>query len=359
MIYSTKYLPLFFISVFLVGCEEPKIIEEAPMRSVRYVEIVSADASRIRTFTGVSQSTQETSLSFKVGGTITELSVSVGEKLSKGQKVARLDSSTYSLQLQQSQADLARAQAEQRNAASAYERVKGLYENRSASKNELDTARAGAESARAQVAASSRSVELARLNMAYTTLSAKEDCTVVSTAVNEGENISAGQQVAVVSCGEGLEVNVSVPESLIGSIQEGLSVSTRFAATNGQAYAGTVTEVGIAATGTTFPVTINLEDPQNLRSGMAAQVDFQFDTVASLPVVPSAAVSEDQGGRFIYLLEPNDDDQTGTVKRQNIKIGELNSRGLEVSEGVSAGDLVITAGVSKIRDGLIVKVTPQ
>ena len=342
----------------MIACEQQQPVQEAPSRTVKTITVEAVDDSRTRSFTGVSKSAQEAKLSFKVSGTLTALNVAVGDNLAKNQTIATLDATTFQLQLQQSQADLARTQAEERNANAAYQRVKGLYENQSASRNELDTARASAESAKAQVSAVARAVELARLNQSYTVLKAKEACSVASTSADVGENVNAGQEIVRVNCGETLNIDVSVPESLIAAFKPGMKGNIRFNALPDQRFQGEVNEVGIAASGTAFAVTVNIASTEGLRSGMAAQVDFEFDNLQTLPVVPTASVSEDEQGRFVYLLMPGESADHGLVKRQTVEIGELTAKGIEIVDGIQPGDKLITAGISVIRDGLVVKDTP-
>ena len=345
-----------FLSIGLLqGCEQEEVVSEPPLRTVRFVEVQAAEDSRVRTFTGVSRSAQEAKLSFKVSGTLTELDVAVGDQIEKGQTIARLDASTYQLQQQQAAADLTRAQAEERNANANYQRVRGLYENNSTSRTELDTARAAFESTKALVSASARAVELARLNVSYTRLIAKEDCSVATTSVEVGENIQAGQEVVLINCGESLNIDISVPESLISSFSPGMSAKVDFDAIPDQSFEGKVVEVGISATGTTFPITINLDSVENLRSGLAAQVEFEFELKETVPVIPVVAVSEDQTDRFVYLLTDGDEAGTGVVKRQTVAVGELTTNGIEIREGIQQGDRVIVAGISVIRDGMLVK----
>ena len=357
---TLKIIPVVALCAgLLTACEQEVQEQPAPLRTVRTMTVEAVGASRVRSFTGVSKSTQEAKLSFKVSGTLTALNVAVGDSIDKGETIATLDPSTFQLQVQQSQADLSRSKAEERNAKANYKRVKGLYENESASRNDLDSARAGAESATAAVNALGRAVQLAQLNLSYTTLKAKDQCSVASTDADVGENINAGQQIVVVNCGESLDVEISVPENLIAEFQPGMTGDIRFNSIGDQVYKGEVTEVSIAASGTTFPVTIRVVDPANLRSGLAAQVGFEFDNQERLPVLPTSAVSEDQNGRFVYLLLSDADAQLqpgqGLIKRQTVSIGELIEGGIEVSAGIKPGDKVVTAGVSVIRDGLVVK----
>ena len=125
---------------------------------------------QVRSFSGVSKSEQEASLSFKVSGTLRALHAAVGEALEPGQVIAELDPAQFELQAQQAQADLTRAMAEQRNAQSAYQRLRGLYENQNAAKHDLDTARAASEAAEALVNVARRALDIARLNVSYTCL---------------------------------------------------------------------------------------------------------------------------------------------------------------------------------------------
>lgn len=353
-----KKLSTINISIALVllvtACDKAEEQTEPELRSVRYVE-VTAGADRVRTFTGVSKSEQEAKLSFKVSGTLINLAVAVGDSIEPDQLIAELDASSYQLQQQQAQADLTRASAEQRNAAAAYKRTRELYENENASKNDLDSARTGFESSQALVSAAQRAVDLTRLNVSYTKLVSNESCSVASTSADAGENVQVGQEIVRVNCGEQLEVEVSVPENLIASFSPGTPATIEFDSVPGQSYSGEVTEVGVAATGTTFPVSVRVNDSQDLRAGLAAQVGFTFASESSSPVVPVTAVSEDQDGRYVFLLTPGESDAIGIIKRQEVAIGNIVADGIEVTNGVNPGDKVVTAGVTVIRDGLEVK----
>ena len=340
----------------LAGCGEEEPVPEFPLRTVRHVTVTPEPGRRIRSFSGVSRAAQQASLSFKVAGTISVLDAPVGGSVRKGQIIAGLDPSGFRLQLQQAEAELLRAEAERRNAAVNYERIKGLYENRSASRTELDAARAASESTNALVSAAARAVELARLNLSYTSLGVRQDCSVVDVVADVGENVSAGQPVVEVNCGERLEIAITVPETLIAHFSPGLSGEITFDSLPGRIFPGVVSEVGVAADGTAFPVTVRMEGTGEVRSGLAAQVDFAFDRGESTTILPAVSVAEDEQGRFVYTLVDGDEAGVGVIRRRPVEVGELTSRGLEVISGVSPGDRVVTAGISVIRDGMKVRV---
>jgi RND family efflux transporter MFP subunit len=343
---------------FLVvsACDRAAPPEEPRPRPVRFITVSDDSGARDRSFSGTSKSVRESRLSFKVPGTVTEVPVQNGQRLNAGDLIARLDPATYSLQVQQAQASLVEAQANQRNAAAAYERTKGLYANDNASRNDLDAARAHAEAADAQVRSVTKALEIARLNESYTRLRADTDCSIASLDIEVNENVAAGQQVAAVSCGDVFEVEIDVPESLIANIDEYTPVQITFGAIPGTTFNGEVTEVAVAAVGSTatFPVVVRIaEEHPALRSGLAADVTFQFDTLAATGsvVLPVAAMVRDPAGTFVYVALPTEVPGQAEIARKQVSLGELTQSGIEILDGLKAGDRVVTAGLSVIRDG--------
>ena len=165
----------------------------------------------------------------------------------------------------------------------------------------------------------------------------------------------------MLTAGSRPQVNVAVPESLIAEIERGDDVTVTFDALPGRTFPARVTEVGVAAVdlGATFPVSVQLrEETADVRSGMAADVAFTFgaDDERERYWVPPQAVAEDRDGRFVFIVEPTEAAQA-VVRRKSVTVGEITGQGLEVLTGLTDGDRVVTAGVSQIHDGMVVKLT--
>jgi RND family efflux transporter MFP subunit len=358
--------PLSFTLVCLLvaalqGCgrgDEPPRRE--PVRPVRYVRVAPTPAAEVRTFAGISKAAREFSLSFRVGGTIAFIGVAVGDSLQPGQPIARLDPTDFQLNLRKAEAALASAEAETRNAAANFERMRALYENRNASRNDLDAARAAYESSQASVRALHQQAALARRQLDYTRLNAPGACAVAQVPVEVNENVDPGQAVAVISCGSHLEVKVAVAEGVIARIREQAQATATFDVIPAEAFAAVVTEVGVAAVGgdTTFPVTVRLETADSrIRPGMAAAVSFHLEGAAGAAgriFLPPAAVGEDEKGRFVFTLERLAGG-FGIAHRRSVEVGPIGAAGLEIVAGLSPDELVVTAGVSRIQEGLKVK----
>ncbi|MGI9221019.1 MAG: efflux RND transporter periplasmic adaptor subunit [Woeseiaceae bacterium] len=339
----------------LLACGDDTGPREEQLRPVRYFMVDENSGTRIRSFSGLSKSSTESRISFKVSGTVTNVAVQIGQRLEAGELIAEMDRATFDLQAQQAQAALVEAEANNRAAAANYERTKGLYANDNASLNDLEAARAGAESAEAMVESASKALDIAQLNASYTRLTAETECSIASLDVEVNENVASGQQVAVVSCGDEFEVTMDLPESLIGSIEVGTDASIRFGAIPTESFTGSVSEVAVAsAAGSAgFPVVIRiLENSPALRSGLAADVTFMIEESDGVDtfVLPVSAVVNGTDGTYVYIAEPAGDGEA-VVRRTPVSLGELTQLGIEIEDGLQIGDRVITAGITVIRDG--------
>ncbi len=359
-------LPTLVLSLlFLTTCDQAEHTTEQAevLRPVKYMVVSSPDSERTHTYSGSLQAGSELNRSFKVSGTVQSIPLKVGDRLNKDDIIATIDKTSYELQVAKSSASLAQSQAEKRNADSKYQRTKGLYENDNTSKDALDSSRANAETARAQVNSAYKSLELARLDLSYTTLKASGDCAVAEMLAEVNENVTSGAPIVKLNCGDVNEVAVSLPENVISNIQIDMIATVLFDAIANTPFSARVTEVGVASSSSTYPVTLVLnESHDGLRSGLAAEVSFQFDSGAEQQnrlYLPPGVVNVDTQGRFVFTLEPGDGEgdvkNVAIVKRRAVEVGELTSLGLEIASGVEVGDKVVTAGFSVIRDGLRVK----
>lgn len=354
-----RCLPVLLVlaSLTLSACDNTDKSVEERLRPVRYTIVNENDVSRARSFSGISKSKRESRLSFKVAGTIIKVPAQNGQRLNHGDVIAEIDPASFILQAQQAQASLVEAQANNRRAAANYDRTKGLYANNNSALNDLESARAEAESAQAVVGSASKALEIARLNVSYTKLTADADCSIASLDVEVNENVSSGQQVAAVSCGDEFEVELDVPESLIGLISESMPVRIRFGSIPDYAFNGEVSEVAISSTtdSAAFPIVISIiEQHASLRSGLAAEVTFQFQSSVDKSggfVLPVSAIIRDQNGTFVFIADPSGNGDEAVVRRRQVELGELSQSGIEVVDGLQLGDRVVTAGVSVIRDG--------
>ena len=262
------------------------------------------------------------------------------------------------MELDQATADATSANAQRRSAEAEYQRVRQLYANDNASRNELDNALADTESAQANHDAAVQAVKLASLNLQYTELSLQKNCTIAEITIEENENVTANQRVATASCGQNWEVVIDVPESLIARFRNGLAGQVQFPSVPNTVFDGVVIEVGIGTSGqSTFPVTLSLSTaPISVRTNLAAEALFSFaDATSNTIYVPATAVSQDQSGTYAYVVVPSDTAGTKRLQKRLVEVGELSASGLEIVGGLAPGEQILVAGHVNARDGLLVR----
>lgn len=351
--FSRHLLTAIIALVVLAGCQNQQATgKKEIVRPVRYTQVQWITEKPMRRFVGVSQAGVSTRLSFKVPGTLKQLMIKVGDVVRYGQTIAELDNEDFRLRVQQTAANVKQSEAYARNADANYRRIKDLYVNNSVSRNELDSARAAHESAQASADAAKKQHEIAQQQLSYTALTSPEaDCAVASVLSEINENVAMGQPIAEITCGSKLEVKVAVPETFITQITQGEHVIVNFDALPNETFAAQVSEVSVSASGTaTFPVIARLDDSEaRLRPGMAAEVSFpvlENDNQRRL-IVPAVSVSEDAEGRFVYIIKKTAED-IGIAERRAVKTGRLTNDKIVILQGLRPGELVITAGISRI-----------
>jgi RND family efflux transporter MFP subunit len=353
---------VFLSAIALGSCDRDQAPAEVPPRPVRTMVVEAHSDTIPSVLAGVARAGIESNLSFRVSGTLTKLPAVVGRRVRRGDILGGLDPVDYELAVQEAKASLAHAQAGLRRAIADYGRVRALYENNNASKSDLDAGRAAFESAGAQVEASQKRLEQAQQRLGYTVLRAPVAGAVAAVELELNETVAAGQTVVRLTSGDTPEIEVGVSEITIPFIRPGMPVSVRFDALPGSTFTGSVTEVGVATTqgSSTYPVTVGLDESGTaIRSGMAAEVTFEIgssDGTRRL-LLPPVSVGEDKDGRFVFLVDDRGEG-LGVVRRRSVRVGGFTREGIEILDGVSLGEIVVTAGVRRLTDGMQVRYTP-
>lgn len=351
----TKTILTVAIGFLLISCGNDDREEENVIRPVKYDEISYSGGFQTKVFNGVSKSGSETKLSFRANGLIVLLDANIGDKVEKGQLLAKLDQKDISLSYEQAKSSVTSARIQMETAKSNLERVKELYQSNSASLRDYEEAKNNYANATSGYQTARKSMSLQASQFEYTKIVAPTAGVISKKNHDINENVQAGEPVFVINSeGGDLEINVGAPEKYISKIKNGAEVKVLI---NQETVKGYVSEVGYSTDESgTYPITVVLVEPSDaLRPDMPAEVTFEFgskDTKAKL-LVPIKAVGEDEKGNFVFLLLKNKDGNY-SVKKQSIKVGTLSNEGFTVESGINENDLVATAGLRTLHDGMIV-----
>ncbi|MGI9371461.1 MAG: efflux RND transporter periplasmic adaptor subunit [Hyphomicrobiales bacterium] len=340
-----------------MSCDDaapPKSVEI--VRPVRTMEVTDLSNIHDRYFVGSARAAREVSLAFRVPGTITNIAVSVGNEVKKGQILANIDPAPYQAEVDRLFAELESAQASLENARLQTERQRKLFKEDVVAEASLDRFIAGEKSADAKVKSMQGALDKATLDLSYTQLSAPFDGVVVAKYVEDFEEVRAQNQVLRVLDSEHIEMVVDIPERYISLVKFVEDIKVTFDAIQDAQLAATVSEVGNEASATTrtFPVTLRMEqlDGKRVLPGMTGRASGRlkqgYEPFSGV-VVPAAAVFVPEGKdqSHIWIV----DKASSTVSSRPVELSQARTNGLSISSGLKPGDIVVTAGANSLTEG--------
>ncbi len=355
MKYITKILSVACIALMLVSCGEEEKKEEKIVRPVKYEQVGFLGGEKIRTFSGTAQTDKIIGLSFRNSGIITQYDIKLGQKVKKGQLLAKLDNVQSRLSYEQAVTQLNSAESQMNTAKLSLNRVRSLFEKGSTSLSDFESAKNAYKTAQESYQSAKRGVDIQQEQIRYGYIYAPEDGVIAAVSSEVDENVSPGQAVATLNAGAEMEITLGLPESVINGVKQGMNVDVDFSSLQDEEFKAKVTEVAPAvdANTATYPVRVTITNPSDeIKSGMAANVTFDFgDHKAdnTILVVPANAVGEDSNGRFVFLIQEGEN--SAKVEKHQISIGNLTAEGFEITSGLKAGQKIATAGLQTLLDG--------
>lgn len=356
MNYTNKIAILLVTTLILLSCGEGKEKENKVIRLVKYQEVGYFGGEKSRTFSGTSKADEVVKLTFRNGGIISEFDMKLGQNVRKGQLLARLDNVQARLNYENAVSSLNSAASQMNTAKLSLNRVRLLYEKGTASLSDYEAAKNSFRTAMASYESAQRSVDIQKEQILYGYLYAPANGTIASVNVEINENVSAGQNIAVLNVSGDMEISLGIPENIINNIKQDMMVSVSFSSVVGMEFKGKVSEISpsVDSNTSTYPVRIIIVDAtKDIKSGMAANVTFDFGNkkvTGKELIVLARSVGEDQNGNFVFVIE-SEDGKIGIAKKQTVTIGKLTSDGFEINSGLTAGQKVATAGLQTLLNG--------
>jgi RND family efflux transporter MFP subunit len=358
-----RFSALAGLALLFSGCKKP--VAAAPETFlVRTALVESMDNIRPESEAGylaIVRADNETDLSFKVGGIAELIGPGPGKDWDEGTAVK---AGTTLAELKQSDFTnaLISARAHADLTGKVFERFSRLRATEAISQQELDVTQANWLTAKAQL-------DQAEQNLRDSRLVAPIDGVVLARYVNSRVTVGAGQRVLRFADTSIMSVELGLPDRLVGRLAPGNDVDVEVSALEGRPpFRGHVSEVGVAASpeARLFRVVIKVPNPDRLlRSGMTARI-----RIGEAPSVPSGTVriplsalvtcAAPQGAGSnatpqlaVFVV------QQGKAVRRIIRTDDILNSSILVTEGLRAGEAVVTAGASFLYDGAPVEVSPE
>ncbi len=259
----------------------------------------------------------------------------------------------YHLHDAEFRARLDEAEAVMRLKEAVYARTRDLVKQQAASKADLDLAAAERDIAKA-------SVDLARLNVERTVVRAPWSGAIGLSLVFPGDRVDDETPLIPLSNVENLQVIFSVPEQAVGKVELGFLIQFEVAPYPGETFEGSIFYIGPTLDFETRRLTLKawVENSNGrLKPGLFTKIRADLGEHANALLIPEAAVVYDRTGTFVWRVKEDGDEVFG--ERVPVKLGLRVPGRVEVAEGLSLGDRVVSAGTHKVFPSVPLKLVPS
>lgn len=252
--------------------------------------------------------------------------------------------------IQQEQAQLRSAEARREMMQVSLTRAEELLQTKTNSQAQLDSAKMDYRQADASVSEMKAMIE-------RKTIRAPFDGVLGIRQINVGQYVTSGAPIVSLQSLDPIYVNFAIPQQNMEKLKAGTPVKVTTDATGADEFEGTVNAVNAAVDEATRNISVQaiIKNPKGrLRPGMFASVQVVLPQTDDLVSAPASAIAYAPYGNSVFVVEekPGPDGKPAkTVRQQFVKLGKSRGDLVSITEGVKAGDEVVSSGVFKLRNG--------
>ena len=337
------------------GCGDraPKVPE---VRSVRTVVVDPKPIDDDRLAVGEVRPRYESDIGFRVAGKIIARHVDVGAVVKQGDTLAKLDDRDNHNKMKSAESDIVAAEAVLTEAQASEWRLRQLLEHGNTTRANYDVALKNVRSAEAKLESTKAAYSLARDQLTYSELHADFDGIITAVGADVGQVVNIGQMIVRLAKPDAKDAVFAIAESAF----EGRSATERpeivaLLLSNPSVSAeGVVREISPVADPATrtFQVKVTLRDPpEQMRFGGSVVGHVKASTTPVV-VLPGSALFDKGGRPAVWIVDPT----RGSVQLRPVAIARYETDRVVVGEGLAKGDVVVTAGVNRLRENQKVRV---
>jgi membrane fusion protein (multidrug efflux system) len=320
-----------------------------PPTTVTSATVQKGDWQPILTAVGSINPVQGAMISAELAGTVSEINFQSGTLVKKGDILLKLDASAEQAQLRSAEAEAELAKAD-------FERARDLAARKVISAAELDAASA-------KYAQKKAAVENIQSVISKKEIRAPFDGAAGIRTVNPGEMVIVGRPLVTLQALDQVFFDFALPQQQLSEVKTDLPVKVTTDVFPDREFDGKLTAINSAVDPVTRNVSLQatLDNADHtLRPGMFGRVKVLLPASKPTLFIPATAVSYAPFGNSVFVIEKKRDEKTGKdsliLKQQFIRTGETRGDFVAVTEGLKAGDAVVSTGVFKLRNGMDVVV---
>ena len=348
LLFASGAIGALVLMLGVTACQKEEKAAAPNIRPVRTVTVEPSEAGETVSLTGEIKPRYEADIGFRVNGKILERPVDVGTQVKKGDLLARLDPQQYRQDFEVAKAEVAKADAEVTRSQAQEFRQRELLKNGHTTEVSYDQALKTFKTAQAQADAARAKQVQASENLGYTDLKADNDGVISAIGAEPGQVVSAGQMVVRLAQPGEREAVFNLAEATFKSPPKNPTVEVKLVSNPDVQTQGKVRYISPQADPATrtFTVRVSLPDaPPQMRLGANVIGSVTVNQGSSI-TIPGSGLFQKDGKPAVWLVEKD-----GTVQLKPIGVQRYQGDSVVVGDGLSRGEVVVTAGVQKLLPG--------
>ena len=348
-----KRMLLLLLSLFVFACSKKEEKKVELLRPVKMMTLSDKKSGGRLSYPAKVAANQHVNLAFQVDGPLIELKVKAGDKVKKGDLLARLDPRDYESELKVRKAYLTEAKSD-------YERYKKLEKSGAVARADFEKRQRDYEIAKSKL-------KVAEKALKDTSLKAPFDGTIAGTFVDENQNVNAKQEILSLQDDSEIDISVNIPEQDMATSQRNIEKAKAdallqprvvFPVAPGKEFKLEIKELQTEADPTTqtFKVTFKMPSPENIiiRAGMTAEVSvnkeyFNSEAASGFHIPGVALFIDEDGAKAVWVVKD------GKVSKVKVKVGDMAEDQVSIEGDLKSGDIIVISGVNALREGMKVR----
>ena len=337
-----------------VGCEKQE--KQAPKEVSVNVRVWTAEERSLQPYVesvGTLKAYEEVIVSSELDGILKSIRVEEGSPVKQGQLIAEIKETDYRLDAERATVALKQAEASLVYTKQDYERKEALYQKDLIAKQQWDDASARLVLAQGDVDRAKMSLDLAHEKLAKTSICAPMAGTVKEKRVTAGEYIRNGTFLVSIIRTDMLKLAFTITERDVGCLRLGQDVAFTVDAFPGREFRGLLKTIYPTLEEKTRSLQLEAvltNEDQSLKPGLFARVMLYTAPARGTVVVPITTLLYDNSRTKLFVVEGD------RAKERQVKIGQKYGEFMEITEGLKAGEIVVTAGQNNLMEGVLVNV---